>query len=1207
MKRFVKIMALFALFLLTLAIFDKLQAGIMTGKPGSTLTGFAVYETRQLTWLFDTTNDFSFDSSLVNISSGEAKLKVTNTITDSTDSPALKLPKGNNSELSITNISDSKYTIGMLKVGDKYYVDKDEKITALPVELQGMLWLKTQNADKNIKKNITFATNRPARIFIGYDKGAATAPDWMQSWTYWGTGITTEDDGSSPFKIYYKDFPAGSILLGSNNKSNSMYVILVNNTGYASKYEYTPAAAQYTGSIKTISVSADKPDGTTAKVQARIAQTQQGLDSAQWLGPTTASDYYTTTAEKANAAYGSGGGWHQYKATLETTKPENTPTLSSVKITAEKTAYPSSATVTTKDYAFEKAVEMQKITADESLNGQTTAYAYSTDSGSSWTAVTLNSSISVKTSKVMARATLNSNTAQTPAVKSVAISYKISICDEKWRLNYTSCAKNDTRIKYYTDANSCGSTEDLPAGNGTAESCDYCTPSWTETNGTCTKDDKITATYLDANSCYTITGLASDNNKPANKTYTCDYCTPQWTNLNGSCKNDDTLAVTYAYANTCCKDTGLTSDCTIPNNSTAACDYCTPSFTCSSYSDCNENNQKTCLSASDTKSCYSQTRLASDNYSGSYSEFTASCAYDSEAPLVNDVTSTSANSIITITANVTDKSATTITAQLIRDGAAVRNLTLANTAKDTYSATASTEGLNGAYIIRIIAKDKYNNTARTKGIAGISTDAEKTTVTDVVFNASRKALMKITNTTKIELNGKTAQGTLGKLVAAEHENDTRNSTKPQAKKELRKYLEIEADEELKANISSATLTINYSDAEVASSDISESSLAIFFYNETELLWQQLNSTVNKELNYVEGNATHLSFFGVFGNEQNQTANATINATINSTTNSTINATINATVNATTNATLTNATNSTANATQNTPAQATQPSQASTEAAPAGGSGGGGGAAEKRQAEKKAEAEPAVNATEAANCSYEVKVELVDKPSFINTTRANGTLNNIGTCALQGVEIKLTKPLDTYISVENGNAAELGPAESLAFALKLKAAAPAGEAQQKQPLQGLVVKEPRKKAVYNGKIIITGNAVKGLGLDIEATGPKLEKEVPMNIEIYELEQKGRKNVIAPAIIAAFILLGALGMGYSAITKKRNQSRDRKNGGGNNDGDTAKLSENNAAKVVGEHEKETLNFEEKQKAVAEKWKQQRESIPSEEDKSSGKTKE
>lgn len=936
MKRFVKVMALFALLLLTIYVFEKLQptmTALTKATPPTPLTTYAVYEVRQLQWAFDDPSDYSYDEALINLSGGEARLRLQKVLKE------------------IRNFSE---------------------ITLL------------------VKK---------------------------------------EEDG---IKTYKKE------------------------------REIESSAYSYGGELKNLYFEADIPQKTSVKFKIKTAATEDGLKKADWQPK--GRDYYTTTGQAITAEP---NGYVQHKAVLETDDDAKTPTLNSVTITYETEEYPAEAAITTKEYAFGRRVEVQQLISDEQLNGQAASYYYSTDSGQTWKTPISGQILATAADKILIKAALSSNKTETPIAKGIKLSYRISVCDEKWQANYTSCGKNDKRTKYYTDANSCGSTEDIPPDNGTAESCDYCAPS----------------------------------------------------------------------------------------------------FICGGYGDCSEDNKKACTQVNDSNSCYEKTGLASDNYSGSYSEFFTSCVFDSESPIVSNVTASVSGSTLTITASITDKSATTATAQVVKEGMAVMNVSLANITKDTYLASASAAGLRGAYLIAIVAKDRHNNTARTKGVAGIAVQAEKSAEADVVLNLSRKSVLRLTNTTTIELTGKAEQSATGKLIISEHKSDIRNTTKPAGKRELQKYVEVEADEGLKANISSATLRISYTDEDAMAANISEANLAMYFYNETALLWQQLNSTANTALNHVEGNTTHLSLFSIFGAEQNQTAaaNATVNSTLTNATNAT-------TTNQTT-------TNQTAGTTVNE--TGTIPQQKTSATAEAAADGGVAGSAE----DKKEEAIQAANATEAEECSYEVKVELAGKLSFISTSMVNATLANTGTCALHGIEMKLTKPLDSYISVENGNASEIGPAESLAFALKLKA--PSGEA-QKQPLHGFAVKEPRKKAVYTGKIVITGHGVKGLGLDIEEAGPKLEKEVPMNIEIYELEQKRGKNAIATATIAAFILLGVLGISHRAMAKKRNKGNRKEINCNNSESSTAKET---SPTPEPEHEKEKLGFEEKLKSVAEKWDQRR----------------
>jgi transglutaminase-like putative cysteine protease len=83
---------------------------------------------------------------------------------------------------------------------------------------------------------------------------------------------------------------------------------------------------------------------------------------------------------------------------------------------------------------------------------------------------------------------------------------------------------------------------------------------------------------------------------------------------------------------------------------------------------------------------------------------------------------------------------------------------------------------------------------------------------------------------------------------------------------LNKYIEIEADENIKNNLGWIIIKMYYTDEDVSNAGIDESTLRMYYYNETISKWEVMtNSGVNTTANYVWGNTTHLSFFGLFGN------------------------------------------------------------------------------------------------------------------------------------------------------------------------------------------------------------------------------------------------------------------------------------------------------------------------------------------------------
>jgi len=75
--------------------------------------------------------------------------------------------------------------------------------------------------------------------------------------------------------------------------------------------------------------SAETPHGTVVQFQLRTAETQEGLDSASWVGPRGSDNWYTRSGSKVK---GVGGTWLQYRARLITPNGGATPYLTGVSI-----------------------------------------------------------------------------------------------------------------------------------------------------------------------------------------------------------------------------------------------------------------------------------------------------------------------------------------------------------------------------------------------------------------------------------------------------------------------------------------------------------------------------------------------------------------------------------------------------------------------------------------------------------------------------------------------------------------------------------------------------------------------------------------------------------------------------------------------------------------------------------------------------------
>ena len=127
----------------------------------------------------------------------------------------------------------------LLEVGGDYYVDEEFTLDSIPAELDGGVWIMTANADKTdaSASYVVFDVDRSVTVYIAYDAGASTIPDWLKS----GSGFTiTEltltvdgDAATSTFNLYSKVYPTGSITgLGGNlaagaSGADSNYLVIV--------------------------------------------------------------------------------------------------------------------------------------------------------------------------------------------------------------------------------------------------------------------------------------------------------------------------------------------------------------------------------------------------------------------------------------------------------------------------------------------------------------------------------------------------------------------------------------------------------------------------------------------------------------------------------------------------------------------------------------------------------------------------------------------------------------------------------------------------------------------------------------------------------------------------------------------------------------------------------------------------------------------
>ncbi|MDP3698654.1 MAG: hypothetical protein Q8R47_03635 [Nanoarchaeota archaeon] len=120
-------------------------------------------------------------------------------------------------------------------------------------------------------------------------------------------------------------------------------------------------------------------------------------------------------------------------------------------------------------------------------------------------------------------------------------------------------------------------------------------------------------------------------------------------------------------------------------------------------------------------------------------------------------------------------------------------------------------------------------------------------VVDAVAKANTKLELEAVNSTRVEIIG--------------YDHNIKNETP--SSKPLDRYVSIESS----GPVSSVTISLYYRDAELIKTNIDENTLKIQYYNETSRQWEVLSSTVNLTENYVSTTMPHMSFYGLFGEQQ----------------------------------------------------------------------------------------------------------------------------------------------------------------------------------------------------------------------------------------------------------------------------------------------------------------------------------------------------
>ncbi|MBE7471039.1 MAG: hypothetical protein DPW09_05105 [Anaerolineae bacterium] len=142
--------------------------------------------------------------------------------------------EGSNIVSGISVASGKKYELGKCGKNDTYYLDRKYKFTKFSEQSYDGLWcIKTANDDANnsVQEFLTFELNRPATIYIYFDRRMTKSPAWTGNLFNQNSKRVYTSDGPMDYFVVYscKSHP-GVITLGGlkyqgGNNASSMYVV----------------------------------------------------------------------------------------------------------------------------------------------------------------------------------------------------------------------------------------------------------------------------------------------------------------------------------------------------------------------------------------------------------------------------------------------------------------------------------------------------------------------------------------------------------------------------------------------------------------------------------------------------------------------------------------------------------------------------------------------------------------------------------------------------------------------------------------------------------------------------------------------------------------------------------------------------------------------------------------------------------------------
>ncbi|UCG95691.1 MAG: DUF333 domain-containing protein [archaeon] len=170
----------------------------------------------------------------------------------------------------------------------------------------------------------------------------------------------------------------------------------------------------------------------------------------------------------------------------------------------------------------------------------------------------------------------------------------------------------------------------------------------------------------------------------------------------------------------------------------------------------------------------------------------------------------------------------------------------------------------GVYYLNITAADNAGNNATewAKNITVNQTSGADLFITNTSWSTTGDYTLMNMSSLNLLLEIQTLQNLTNTTISAA--SYTENPVGDPEINHIGKYLQVETSSYVTDNLLWVIVKLFYADENVTSSGLEESSLRLFYYNETGGSWSEKPGGVNTSENYVWGNTTHFSFYGIFG-------------------------------------------------------------------------------------------------------------------------------------------------------------------------------------------------------------------------------------------------------------------------------------------------------------------------------------------------------